>query len=121
MRKITEITKNKQRDVQLIYGRDVTCNCSIAAQSCGHSSKVVLDGHCHWDHPLMILYSNPNPDSNSVNLVFETNLLSSARHCSLVHYSQLNHFNSQQIQSRTFASQECCISREDFHAGPGPH
>ena len=27
-RKITEITKNKQRDVQLIYGRDVTCNCS---------------------------------------------------------------------------------------------
>jgi len=28
-RKITEITKNKQRDVQLIYGRDVTCNCSI--------------------------------------------------------------------------------------------
>ena len=27
--KITEISKNKQRDVQLIYGRDVTCNCSI--------------------------------------------------------------------------------------------
>ena len=25
-RKITEITKNKQRDAQLIYSRDVTCN-----------------------------------------------------------------------------------------------
>jgi len=26
-----EITKNKQREVQLIYSRDVTCNCSIEA------------------------------------------------------------------------------------------
>ena len=40
--KITEITKNKQRDVQLIYGRDVTCNCSVAARWCGHGSKVVF-------------------------------------------------------------------------------
>ena len=27
--KITEITKNKLRDLQLIYGLDVTCNRSI--------------------------------------------------------------------------------------------
>ena len=33
-RKITEITKNKQRDVQLIYGRDVTCNRSIVEADC---------------------------------------------------------------------------------------
>ena len=27
--KITEITKNEQRDLQLFYGRDITCNHSI--------------------------------------------------------------------------------------------
>ena len=41
-RKITEITRNKQRDVQLIYGRDVTCNCSIAVLHSLECNNVIL-------------------------------------------------------------------------------
>jgi len=57
--KITELTENKQRDLQLIYSHDVTCNCSIGVVN---RSAVLLSLHspyitAQYRHTITYMYN----------------------------------------------------------------